>query len=273
MKQTVAGAQLTKPWLFFMATYGWTWFFWGMAYLMGVSGETEGILGPSLILLGLAGPMVMSMTSLYLNHSKEEQREYWKRIADFKRISFKWWLLILFLMPAITIFAGYLSGHWEHYRFASILPSLGLTIFVTPLVPFLEELGWRGYVLDCLQKRYSALASSLILGTAWALWHLPVFFLKGSVFSLAGVGSLAFWLYFVNLVTLSVLFTWIYNNTERSILSAIIFHTILEIMGHFDFWPAFSSKVVYNSVLLLLVVIGIVIFWGPKRLLVCKDRE
>lgn len=36
-----------------------------------------------------------------------------------------------------------------------------------------EELGWRGIALPALQKCYSALISSLILGLAWGIWHLP----------------------------------------------------------------------------------------------------
>lgn len=39
-----------------------------------------------------------------------------------------------------------------------------------------EEPGWRGFGLPTLQARYGALGGTLILGSIWALWHLPVFF-------------------------------------------------------------------------------------------------
>ena len=55
---------------------------------------------------------------------------------------------------------------------------------------FIEELGWRGYVLDRLQEKRSALVSSLILGVVWSLWHLPLFFVQGSYQAGLGVGTL-----------------------------------------------------------------------------------
>jgi uncharacterized protein len=42
-----------------------------------------------------------------------------------------------------------------------------------------EEIGWRGYALRGLQANLSALASTLIIGVVWALWHLPLFFIVG----------------------------------------------------------------------------------------------
>jgi uncharacterized protein len=38
-----------------------------------------------------------------------------------------------------------------------------------------EETGWRGYALPQLQRRFSPLASSLILAGLWFGWHLPQF--------------------------------------------------------------------------------------------------
>lgn len=62
--------------------------------------------------------------------------------------------------------------------------------------PAPEELGWRGYALDGLQARMNALFASLILGVVWSLWHLPLFFIKGTwQAEQVGLGTQRFWLF------------------------------------------------------------------------------
>lgn len=241
-RQFIKNATLANPWIYFFATYVWSWFFWGTAYVMGVSGETGGALGVILVLLALSGPMVTGILFTYSALTKEGQRDYWKRIFDYRLISAKWYVIIFLLVPVITILADMASGYWNTFSFSIILPTLFLTILTVPLVPIIEELGWRGYVLDRLQERYSALISSIIVGSFWGFWHLPVFFLKGSVFNLMPVGSLTFWLYPLNLTLISILFTWVYNNTGRSTLSAILLHITMELVANLKIFPWYNKQ-------------------------------
>jgi hypothetical protein len=73
--------------------------------------------------------------------------------------------------------------------------------------------------------------AALILGVVWSLWHLTMFFIPGSYQAGLGVGTVAFWLFFLAIVPLSIPFTWIYNNTNRCILSAILFHAMVNFTG------------------------------------------
>jgi membrane protease YdiL (CAAX protease family) len=82
-----------------------------------------------------------------------------------------------------------------------------------------EEVGWRGFALPHLQRRYSALVSSLVIGVVWAFWHWPNFLIPSY--------PLPWWYLpaFVPLiVAVSVLFTWVYNSTGGSLFAAVVLH-------------------------------------------------
>jgi len=64
----------------------------------------------------------------------------------------------------------------------------------------------------------------VILGVVWALWHVPLFWIPGTFQAGLGAGSPRSWIFLASLVPLSILFTWIYNNTARSTLSAVLVH-------------------------------------------------
>jgi hypothetical protein len=134
-------------------------------------------------------------------------------------------------------------------------------LFFATLPPILEELGWRGYALDRLQLEWSALSASVILGVVWALWHLPLFFIEGSYqHDSVGFATTGFWLFMAGIVALSAVFTWIYNNTERSITGIIVLHG----------WVNFTAEIIVVPDLLYyglwFVLAGaIVAIWGDEN--------
>ena len=83
-----------------------------------------------------------------------------------------------------------------------------------------EELAWRGFALPHLQAKYNALTSSLILGMIWTLFHLPLFFTKTG----SSQADMSFVSFLISTVSLTVLYTWMYNNTRGSMLLAYLLH-------------------------------------------------
>lgn len=71
-----------------------------------------------------------------------------------------------------------------------------------------------------LQEKRSALSSTLILGAIWGLWHLPLFFIRGTTQSFLAFVPFVLWV-----TGLSTLFTWVYNNTAGSLLIPVLLHT------------------------------------------------
>ena len=89
-----------------------------------------------------------------------------------------------------------------------------------------EEVGWRGFALPYLLGRWPALASSLVLGLVWALWHLPNFFLPGYPHH-----GLPFTAFVLLIVSYSVLFTWLSLRTDGSLPLAVVFHAALSLFS------------------------------------------
>ncbi|MGC8837883.1 MAG: CPBP family glutamic-type intramembrane protease [Anaerolineae bacterium] len=84
-----------------------------------------------------------------------------------------------------------------------------------------EEIGWRGFALPRFQERFSDLATALLMGVLWMLWHLPLMLTPASPMStLPWHWDLLFSL------ALSVLYIWLYNCTRRSLLLVTLFHAM-----------------------------------------------
>ena len=88
------------------------------------------------------------------------------------------------------------------------------------LVNLWEEGGWTGFLLSRLQERWGALRASLILGSLHGLWHLPALMTMNF-----GPLPLASYVPFMLTAALAtVIYTWVYNHSDGSILLAILLH-------------------------------------------------
>jgi membrane protease YdiL (CAAX protease family) len=69
----------------------------------------------------------------------------------------------------------------------------------------------------------------------------------------------------------AVLLTWIYNNTNGSILAVILFHATINMAAYAiisiaNQVPAYSIPYYYTPIVLLIIVIAVTIVYGPERL-------
>jgi len=87
----------------------------------------------------------------------------------------------------------------------------------------LEELGWRGYMLERVQRTWRPVGSSLIVGIFHAFWHLPMFWVVGTNQIEMGFG-LDFLLFIATAASSSFYATWCYNDNGRSTLAATLLH-------------------------------------------------
>jgi uncharacterized protein len=137
-----------------------------------------------------------------------------------------WYLAAVFL-PALFPAGGFLLGLALGDPIPPAPPlqvwlSVPLLLIALVVPAVLEEVGWRGYALPRLQRRFGWLTASLVLGVIWAGIHLPLWLLPDFGFADQSIP-----LYLVQIVTISVVLAWLYNATGGSLLLTGIAHAAM----------------------------------------------
>lgn len=183
-------------------------------------------------------------------------------------VGLRWYVATLFLFwGPLTIGLIYVAlgnphpGLNHELTFGVIAGQLFFNIFSGPLS---EEGGWRGFALPRLQEKFNALVSSLILGTIWAFWHLPLFFIPGSDQS-----QIFFPIYLALNIAFATYLTWLYNNTGGSLLITILGHFCINIsmttvVSRLGLLPSANMYQMTAGPLLILALVLMIIFFGPK---------
>ena len=266
-------------WGFFAFSHGWTWLFWGLIIGLGLNvwASTTGLV--FLVLGGLGLPLgAVVMTGRVAGRTG--LRDLGRRLVQPGRIPGRWWAAALLLMPAVKLSAGGLAVlfgvtdapfNLEEAtaliaRPGELFAYLGFLLLLGPLP---EEIGWRGYLLDRLQLRFSALGASLLLGLAWFAWHGPLFFVTG-YFARAG-GAPDPLQFGVMILLGAVLYTWIHNHTGRSVLAAVLFHFSVNAAG--ELLDAPDSVAAYEAYLTAALVLIVLWGWGAETLRGAEAEE
>jgi membrane protease YdiL (CAAX protease family) len=192
------------------------------------------------------------------------------------RVGIQWWAFVL-LFPIIpSVIALYLfdllggpAVDWSGLKpLSSVVPMI---IMLTVFAGIGEEFGWRGFAMPRLQARHNALVASLIIGTLWGIWHIPLFLTEGTTQSqwLMEVGWLpAILAYTVYCIAWSIQYTWVFNNTRGSVLLAAVMHGAGNawIGGYIDVYRGHFGGVLVFTAVMVVVSIIIVLIAGPTHL-------
>ena len=116
-----------------------------------------------------------------------------------------------------------------------------------------------------LQARHSALVASLVIGVVWAVWHYPKFLNAGN-----SAHDYPFWLFLLDIVAKSIIFTWVFNSTGGSLLSVTLLHASMNTSVLFlPVLPAVTGDttvLVTGIVLHIAIAMAVVVIAGPARL-------
>jgi uncharacterized protein len=213
---------------FFVLTFSFTWVILGLAVLGAQGVITLPISATILITIATLGPAVGAILVVSNEGGRSSVRAL---LAQARRWRVKpTWYAVALIGPAMVMLSAFLL--WRLLGGPSLSsppPNAWLSVpilVVVLLIPALfEEIGWRGLALPRLQSRYGALAASLIIGIAWAAWHLPIWFIPE-----AGFNSLPFPIFAAFTLAVSVLFTWLYNGSGGSVLLPALAHAAINAM-------------------------------------------
>jgi len=225
-----------RPTLYFSAVFTTTTVLWVLAALIARS-EGGRAIAVGLLLLGLMSPWLISMWLIRRSGDPVIQREHRQRLFDVQRIRPLALLAMCLLMPASVVLAITLSvpfgGSWEQLRLAEGFSfSIGAVpaLLVLLLAAGFEELGWRGYAFDALQQRFHMTTATILFGVLWSLWHLPLVLVDGSYQQgLVAESPLYALNFFVGIVPMGVIISWVCLHHRKSILAAIVFHFVINL--------------------------------------------
>ncbi|MEZ4660304.1 MAG: CPBP family intramembrane glutamic endopeptidase [Caldilineaceae bacterium] len=167
-------------------------------------------------------PALAAWLVLHMTGTTGERLAFRQRLRTW-RVGWRWYGVALLLIPAMHLaamgvgalfFGGAFPFHWQRLpMLLAILPvNLG------------EEIAWRGFALPRLQKRFNGLTASLILGTLWAALHW-VLWTVGIENPLPAILFATGWT-----ISLTIIMTWLFNQTSGSVLLATLMHAATDTM-------------------------------------------
>lgn len=252
-----------KTIVFLLFCFLWSWSTW--VYGLGFFDEE---INPESIqkfipifFLGVYGPSISAIAVNLIFGGPKPALELLKKLFIWK-VPFSNYILIL-LLPIFFVLSGILLyallygsiGSFNAMAFLSIPGVLLSGLFAGPLG---EELGWRGFLLSELQKQFSKLTSSIIIGLIWFVWHVPLFWAPfGTLVSGEPFAILPTLTYLLLLIGLSIIISWFVNRSKGSVLVAVLFHLSINAGIVLLFFPELATA--FKTVHLLSVV-GVMLF-------------
>jgi len=171
---------------------------------------------------------------------------------------FVYYLIALMTFPIVMVTGAVITNIISGEAWFTVIPRPG-SLLVKVLINFFvvifyagginEESGWRGFGQKRLQSVYSPFVSAILLWVFMVIWHIPNDCIQ---YQNGGYIMIRIVLYFF----ITILFTWVYNRTNGSILPVIIFHASMNsmnpLMGVFPITTASNVLLIGFAVFVLI---------------------
>jgi membrane protease YdiL (CAAX protease family) len=211
----------------------WGGLFWAVGPTTSMSAVE---LPPVAVLSMVGGPIVAAVLMIAVIYGKAGFRDFLSRLFKWQ-VEARWYAIALLTAPlviGVVLFGLSLASPVFLPGIVTADDKAAYLLFnfaIALAAGFLEEIGWTGFAIPELRRRYGVLATGLIAGILWGLWHF-----LGNVLAaetVAGTLSLSVFLPLIlfdllvgSLVAFRVLMVWVYDRTG-SLLVAMLMHVSL----------------------------------------------
>ncbi|MBB5430377.1 CPBP family intramembrane glutamic endopeptidase [Nocardiopsis composta] len=211
-----------RLWLFAASCLLITWLPWTALAAVGADVD-EGLAMP-VFTLAACGPSLAAL-AMWLRHRRELPRDRVRVVAA--------WPLLSVLLGAAPMLLVSVLAHWNGLEAiprhaASVAAGVGgpagVVAYTLLAGPLSEEFGWRGYVQPRLRTAFGRARTAVLLGAAWALWHVPLFFLQGTEQHETGLLTLRGAVFFATFLPLSYIILFACEYLEGGVWAAVLVH-------------------------------------------------
>ncbi|MBD3377465.1 CPBP family intramembrane metalloprotease [candidate division KSB1 bacterium] len=253
-----------KPHFYFTLVFVSTFLLWfAGAYLSFTPAGRDVYMVP--LLGGLIAPFVIAVSLIFTSGNSALKKDALNRIFNPALIRVKMLPILVLLMPlavllsiSISLFLGGSASQFKLAEGFSFSTGFVPVLLLLLLAATFEELGWRGYAFDSLQSRYTVFKATIIFSILWSLWHLPLMLVKDSYqYEILRQNVWYAVNFYLGIIPLGVIVSWICLKNSKSILAAILFHFIINIANEmFDITQ--MTKSIETGVLAIISVVIIV---------------
>jgi membrane protease YdiL (CAAX protease family) len=218
---------------FFLMSYAFSWII-SIPYVLSVWGILKGNFTFMFILKPFVGPTLAAIIMTGITEGKAGLLRLRQRLQQ-RRAGWQWYLFILLGIPALLLL-GIIIQPGTLASFQGLTPALLVSYPVYFIIVFFgvalpEEIGWRGFALPRMQPRYGPLWGTLLLGVLWCFWHL-LYFLTPDHGGGPGTGFATFLtnfsIFFLMVVSIAIILTWVFNHTRGSIFISNLVHAAVD---------------------------------------------
>ncbi len=239
----------------------------GAPYGMPATEEQSAKVWPIVFLPYFLGPSLTSLLLTGLVYGRAGFRELLSQLLKW-RVGFRWYAIALLIAPLLStaiLLALSLTSPVFLPQILTTADKVGLILtgLMVGLIfgGLLEELGWTGFAIPELRRRYGVFTTGLIVGILHAVWHFfPTFWASGD--SSGALDLLLFLppcLFYIGVLpAYRVLMAWVYDHT-MSLFVVMLMHASLTASTLFIFLPSAKGVYLITYYLILTSVMWLVV--------------